>query len=326
VLTGTVTAVKAPAPIIRATAPQLLDTPVVALIVSLAGISLALPLVLAVTRWIGARPVGTLASVTGRLRWRWLGWCMLFAFLTTVVFLLFAVVVTWTSGSVSAADNDPPVVSVTSATLIALVVCLPVVVTVTVVQSAAEEFVARGWLLQAVGGFTAGPWPAIGVQAGVFTVLHGFNGNVWGYAGLIGYAMLIGWLTVSTGGIEAGIALHVVSNVCMAIPTCFILIFTDIGRDTDANYSEASWQLSMAHLCVAAGFAVIVTVAARRQGIATTVPALPPTSVPAPDTDASSQAQPRDQLPGTPIALSPGRPGPVMPPASPRSSREEQRP
>jgi hypothetical protein len=43
---------------------------------SLLQIAVALPLVV---RWFGGRPAGTVASVTGRLRWGWLGTCLLLA-------------------------------------------------------------------------------------------------------------------------------------------------------------------------------------------------------------------------------------------------------
>ena len=39
-----------------------------------------LPVTLAAARWVQRRPAGTLSSVTGRLRWRWLLTCLPVAF------------------------------------------------------------------------------------------------------------------------------------------------------------------------------------------------------------------------------------------------------
>ncbi|WP_158647454.1 CPBP family intramembrane glutamic endopeptidase [Actinoplanes sp. ATCC 53533] len=266
VLTGTGIVITAPTLIVEATRPQLLDAPLAALILSLAEICLALPLVLAITRWIGARPAGTLASVAGRLRWRWLGLCLLIAVPATLVIVIGSLVLTIATHSAAPSAASTPVISVTAGTLIALAVCLPVVVALTVVQSAAEEYVTRGWLLQAIGGFSRSPWPAITGQAGVFAVLHGLDGTVWGYADLTLYAIIVGWLAVSTGGLEAGIALHVAWNTTLAIPTCIVLALTDVDLDTQANVSGAPWQTLVVHLAGVTGYVLTVTLIARRRG------------------------------------------------------------
>ncbi len=53
-----------------------------------------------------------------------------------------------------------------------------------VFQSAAEEYLTRGWLLQAIR--FASPWPGIIVQAVIWTALHG-TGPGPGSVGLLVY-------------------------------------------------------------------------------------------------------------------------------------------
>ncbi len=59
-----------------------------------------------------------------------------------------------------------------------------IILYVTVFQCAAEEYLTRGWLLQAFRFLT--PWPGIIVQAAIWTALHG-SGPGPGSAGLLIY-------------------------------------------------------------------------------------------------------------------------------------------
>jgi membrane protease YdiL (CAAX protease family) len=43
-------------------------------------------------------------------------------------------------------------------------------------QAAAEEYLFRGWLLQAFGAFMRTPWPGILIGAAAFTALHAYTG------------------------------------------------------------------------------------------------------------------------------------------------------
>jgi membrane protease YdiL (CAAX protease family) len=83
------------------------------------------------------------------------------------------------------------------------------------VQAAAEEYAFRGWLLQAVGSWTArfgrSAWPAIVISAIPFVVGHGYTD--WGPVDIGLFAVATGWVVVRTGGLEAAIALHVVNNL-----------------------------------------------------------------------------------------------------------------
>ncbi|MFJ5260824.1 lysostaphin resistance A-like protein [Streptomyces sp. NPDC088387] len=223
----------------------------------LLAIASALPVVLLAVLWIGRRPAGTVSSVTGGLRWRWLGWCVLAALLvlavTTVVLVLLPV------------DDGPPARwagwEVFGPALAMLVVLVPL-------QAAAEEYVFRGWLLQAVGGLLRSPWWALVPQAVLFAAAHGW-GTPWGFADLLVFAMVAGWLTVRTGGLEAAIGLHAVNNL-LAFGVSAAVVD---GLTTDETAADAPWQLVAVDLTGVALYAVAVLWLARRRTPTRTVPA-----------------------------------------------------
>ncbi len=63
----------------------------------------------------------------------------------------------------------------------------------------------------AFGAYLRNPWPGILLGAGAFATLHGYTD--WGIAYVFGFGVLMGWLAILTGGLEAAIALHATNNV-----------------------------------------------------------------------------------------------------------------
>jgi uncharacterized protein len=173
----------------------------------LASIAIALPLVLLAVRFIQSRPAGSVSSVLGRLRWGWLGLCLVLAAVTTVLMLAGSIGLLYLTG-----DPDASLTSGEWVGLGAFLGGLAMLVALVPLQAAAEEYVFRGWLLQAIGAFARSPWPAIAVQAVLFAALHGW-GTPWGFVDLVAFGAILGWLTVRTGGLEAAIALHVTNNL-----------------------------------------------------------------------------------------------------------------
>ena len=76
----------------------------------------------------------------------------------------------------------------------------------------AEEVFFRGYLLQALGSLVAQPWFGVVVSAVVFALLHGTQ-NLPLFVDRLAFGLLAGVLVWRTGGLEAGIAAHVVNNV-----------------------------------------------------------------------------------------------------------------
>lgn len=89
---------------------------------------------------------------------------------------------------------------------------LVVIVLTSPIQAAAEEIFFRGYLLQALGSLVARPWFGVLASAVVFAVLHGTQ-NLPLFIDRLAFGLLAGFLVWRTGGLEAGIAAHVINNV-----------------------------------------------------------------------------------------------------------------
>ncbi|MGI5427411.1 lysostaphin resistance A-like protein [Streptomyces sp. CA-179760] len=270
----------------------------------LTSIAIALPLVLLAVLWPGRRRAGTVSSVAGRVRWRWLGWCLLaavlpVAVLTGTAFLLpegetgsgeSAVWVGWGSFLTS---------------LAVLAVFVPV-------QAAAEEYVFRGWLTQAVGSFVRSPWIVVLPQAALFAAAHGW-GTTWGFIGLLVFGVVAGWLTIRTGGLEAAIALHVLNNL-VAFGAAAAIVD---GLTSDETAADSPWPLALADVATTLLYAALVLWLARRhqpQRLAPPMPVPPPPPAPYPPYPMPYGAVPGHPY-GVPGGVTPTPPGGDVPPA-----------
>ncbi|GIG86773.1 CPBP family intramembrane glutamic endopeptidase [Plantactinospora endophytica] len=231
------------------------------LVLTLAGVAAALPFVLLAVRWVQARPTGTVSSVLGRLRWRWLGWCALVAVPTVLLLIGGSFGLLTLTGSDEGTD-----VGAGWPGWIGFLGALALLLLLVPLQAAAEEYVFRGWLLQAVGAFLRTPWPAIALQAVLFALAHGW-GTRWGFVDLAIVAGLMAWLTIRTGGLEAAIALHVVNNV-IALGGAAAL--GQLGAEETA--ADAPWEMFVVSMLVHSAYTVVVLRLARRRGLSTTTP------------------------------------------------------
>jgi membrane protease YdiL (CAAX protease family) len=236
-------------------------------------LGVAIPVVLFAVRVIGRRPAGTVSSVTGRLRLGWLGVCLLVAVPTVVLTLVLALGLLAATGGADAADQGTWAGWGTLAASVAmLVVLVPF-------QAAAEEYVCRGWLLQAVGALVRRPWLAILPQAALFAAAHGW-GTAWGFADLVVFGALAGWLTIRTGGLEAAIALHLANNVlAMSLAAAFGAL------DSDQTAADSPWQVVLVDVVMISLYTAVVWWLARRRGVEAVSPAaeaLPPAATPVP--------------------------------------------
>lgn len=247
-------------------------------------IAVALPVILLAVWWPGRRPPGTLSSVDGRLRWRWLVRCLLAAVLPVTV-LAVSVVLLPDSGS----DSGESVVWVGWRSFLISLVVLAVFVPV---QAAAEEYVFRGWLTQAVGAFVRSPWFAVIPQAVLFAAAHGW-GTRWGFMGLLVFGLVCGWLTIRTGGLEAAVALHVLNNL-LAFGVAAAIVD---GLSSDETAADSSWQVALVDVATTLIYAALVLWLARRhhpQRLSPPVagPATPPVPHPQPQGATTLQVPP----------------------------------
>lgn len=233
----------------------------------LVSIATALPLVLLATLWPARRPVGTVTSVTGRLRIGWLGRCLLAGLLPILLLTVTAFLLPGDSG-----ESD------TWVGWRSFLAALAVLAVLVPLQAAAEEYVFRGWLLQAVGAFVRSPWFAVIPQAVLFAAAHGW-GTRWGFLGLLVNGLVAGLLTIRTGGLEAAIALHVLNNLLAFGASAAVVD----GLSSDETAADAPWPLALAAIATDLLYAAIVLWFARRhnpQRLST--PAIPPAPYPGP--------------------------------------------
>ncbi|HET8896257.1 MAG TPA: CPBP family intramembrane glutamic endopeptidase [Protaetiibacter sp.] len=217
----------------------------------LGSVAIMLPLVPLAMLCAGLRPVSLRHSVAFRIRWRWMLWCAIPALVITVLSTgLSFLPLLW-------GDTLEPV-PVDAGRFALLAVLIIVLVPL---QSAAEEYVFRGLIMQTIGAWVRSPWVGIIVSTVVFTVGH-TQYEIWGLLSVgvmgLGFAIVV-W---RTGGLEAGIAFHVVNNVVA------LLLLASGALGTTVMSSEGSDALApVVQAVFTAGFVVWVEFAARRQGI-----------------------------------------------------------
>ncbi len=152
---------------------------------------------------VGTKPVGLLSSVAGHLRWRMLARSL------RVAFAVFAIAQCITV-AISAAQGEPLAQHVDASTALPALVISVLLVPF---QAAAEEYVFRGFLMQTIGGWLRHPLFSVLLPMPVFVVAHGYD--PLGQASVAAFAIVAGWLTIRTGGLEAAIGLHVVNNLAV---------------------------------------------------------------------------------------------------------------
>lgn len=79
-------------------------------------------------------------------------------------------------------------------------------------QAAGEEFLFRGYLLQAFGSMVKNPWFGVLLSSLVFAAFHGLQ-NPPLFLNRLAFGILAAILVMKTGGVEAGIGAHVINNV-----------------------------------------------------------------------------------------------------------------
>lgn len=152
------------------------------------------------------KPLGLIHSIAGRMRWSYLGVFLGFGFL---IFGLYYVGFATLDGSLTTQNSVHPLNSGMFWLYIVLILL------VVPFQCYAEELLFRGYLMQTVGRWLKNPVWAIIIPAPIFMVLHGYG--LWGLLSVLTMALIAGFLCWYTGGLEAGIGLHIANNVSIFI-------------------------------------------------------------------------------------------------------------
>ena len=210
-------------------------------------VALMLPAVLMASRALGAPPAGLVSSVAGRIRWGWLARCL------GIGVAVYGAAQLGLS-TVAALQGEPLAPRLEGPRVLVLV---PLALLLVPFQAAAEEYVFRGYLVQTLGAWFRHPVVAFALPVPLFVVAHGYEPA--GMTDIAVFALVAGWLTLRTGGLEAAIALHVVNNVVVSTLGAFGL--------ADMNATTVSVTDLIASLLVTVVFAVAVTKLADRMRI-----------------------------------------------------------
>lgn len=224
----------------------------------LAGLAAVIPLVLLVSWGLHGLLPGFVVSVAGRIRWRYLGGCLGLS----VVALLATLVV----GSLLPSGTREQLTASTRPVDGRMIALLVTVGLLTPLQAAGEEFVFRGYLTQAFGAV----FPkavAVFLPALLFALAHGAQ-SAPVFVDRLAFGIVAGLLVVLTGGLEAGIAMHVVNN-WLAFGVA--IMAGDLG---DALQPDGgTWWTLPGTLTQSLVYLALAVWLARRQGLATRVPA-----------------------------------------------------
>ncbi|WP_337191407.1 CPBP family intramembrane glutamic endopeptidase [Nocardioides flavescens] len=222
--------------------------------------ALAIPCVLLTAFALhGMRP-GWVASVAGRPRWRWMATCFGLALVALVATLL-------VSALLPAQSGDPQITGQVNDWTSTTRDFVLVVLLLTPLQAAGEEYAFRGYLTQAFGGLLRSRWAAVLVPALIFALAHGAQDPPV-FVDRFAFGLVAGVLVITTGGLEAGIAMHVLNNF---LAFGLALAFSDMS--SALNPTGGTWWSLPTTVTQSVVYLVLATWAARRAGIATrTVP------------------------------------------------------
>lgn len=221
-------------------------------------LAMAIPVTFVVTRCLhGLRP-GWLTSVAPRMRWRFFGTCLGLAVIALLVTVLVGSLTPQQAGGVETSGGLHPWTPTIRD--FALVILL-----LTPFQAAGEEYLFRGYLTQAFGGMFGRRWVAVVVPAVLFALAHGIGQSLPVFFDRLAFGLVAGVLVVVTGGLEAGIAMHVLNNW---LAFGLALAFGDMG--STLNATGGSWWMIPSTVAQSGVYLVLVLVAARRAGLRST--------------------------------------------------------
>ena len=229
-----------------------------------------IPLAILAHRLIFGQRAGFLASIQGRFRWRLLGRFLLIA-LPFFAALFVAGLITGGTDGLAVDGHTLPMIAI--------------ILLTTPFQCAGEEYAIRGLLARSVGSWFPARnfgWAVSAiVSSGVFVALHN-AGDIWLNLFYACFALTGSVLVWRTGGLEAGIAIHVANNMM----SLALVPFMDMSGLFDRQAGTGSpWDLIQVVFIVAPA-AVIVWQAKRLALPTATAPVERPLLMAAPAADA----------------------------------------
>ena len=184
-------------------------------------------------RFVHRRQLGWLWSVSPGVRWRYGVLCLV------VALIIIGAVACWHAWS------GPGWQPAAGWGWYALVIVLA-----TPFQALGEEVLFRGYLMQALGAVFRQVWFPIVGSALVFALFHGTQ-NPWLFGSRLAFGLLAGVLVWRTGGLEAGVAIHIANNLC-----AFALALSDGSISSLRTTTAVDWSQSLLDVGMFAGCAL----------------------------------------------------------------------
>lgn len=130
------------------------------------------------------------------------------------------------------------------------------------IQTSTEELVTRGYLSQWMGRFTQKIWLPLIFPSLIFMLLHGLNPEVSAYGMLLtlpvylSIGLLLGWVTLKSGGLEMALGLHAANNYYAGL----IVTFQGSALRTPALFSIKVYDpvLALISQLVAIGLYLVI--------------------------------------------------------------------
>jgi membrane protease YdiL (CAAX protease family) len=218
-----------------------------------------------------------LSSVLPGMRWRFFFACLGLSVVALVVSIAVGFVL---PGNTSDPAGSP------NALTGRLVATGIVILLTTPLQALGEEYAFRGYLMQAFGSLTHGIAEGLGVgkvwatriavgfallvTSGLFALAHGAQ-NAPLFIDRFAFGLMAGLVVVLVGGLEAGIALHILNNL---LAFALAIVFGDLQGAL--TVSEVSWWQLPVTIVQNGVYLVMVLFVARRMGLRNTT--TPPVS------------------------------------------------
>jgi membrane protease YdiL (CAAX protease family) len=237
-------------------------------------IAAAIPVSWAVTWWLHRLKPRWLSSVAPRLRWRYLLVCLGLAVVALVASLGVGLLL-------PLAPGEAPIGEVNEFTSRTRDFVL-VVLLLTPLQAAGEEYLFRGYLTQAFGslvwGRRASQVLAVLGPALIFALFHGFSQDAPVFFDRFAFGVVAGILVIRTGGLEAAIAMHVLNNF---LAFGLALAFGDLTTALTAT-GGSSWWMILTTLTQSLVYLALASWLAKAMGLVNVGPpvgqVLPPTA------------------------------------------------
>ena len=227
-------------------------------------IAAAIPLTFLVTWWLHRLKPRWVSSVAPRLRWRYLLVCLALSVVALVASLGVALLLPVQAGDMPAGTvND-----FTTQTRDFLIVIL----LLTPLQAAGEEYLFRGYLTQAFGSLVWARWAsqtlAVLGPALIFALFHGLSQDWPVFFDRFAFGVVAGILVIRTGGLEAPIAMHVLNNF---LAFGLALAFGDLTTALNAE-GGSSWWMILSTLTQSLVYLGLASWVARVMGLVDTGP------------------------------------------------------